>query len=251
MPPKLPRGHLAASAYEQIKSLLLEGRFRSDERFSVETIGSELQASRQPVTEALKRLAAEGFIEIVPQVGCRILLPPAREIGDFFRLFAATEGLCAELAAQRASADEHAALARVMAPVRVAGRGITAAERGRRYRAHNRQFHAQIHAMAHSATLHDLAGSMWDRADFLINNAIGAVPFESRAPDAVEEHQGILAAIARGDATLARRRMEEHVFAFVRLVDQAEELSKRNSSMQGSFTRGSSPLGRRGRVRPP
>src|SRR3546814_11189711 len=52
--------------------------------------------------DALRRLSIEGFVEIVPQVGCRPRRPEINEIRDFFRLFAEGEAIVAELAAERA-----------------------------------------------------------------------------------------------------------------------------------------------------
>lgn len=213
VPSAARRGRLADGAYEYLKARLLDGGFAPGERIPVDDVVRALKVSRQPVMEAVKRLAGEGFLEIVPQVGCKVVVPEQREIEDFFRVFSATEGLCAELAATRASRAELDALAAVAAELELTP-SMGPEQRGQAYRRHNREFHAEIHRLAHSMTIHAIARELWDRADFFINTSIGTVPFVMRVEDAVSEHRDILAAIRRRDGALARRRMEEHVFAF-------------------------------------
>ena len=68
---------LAPVVYEMLKERLLEGTYQAGERLSVETLKTEFEVSKQPVMEALHRLAADGLVEIVPQVGCRVVRLPA------------------------------------------------------------------------------------------------------------------------------------------------------------------------------
>ena len=77
---------LGPVAYQQIKEQLLEGRWAAGERLSLETFKSELGVSKQPVMEALRRLDADGLVEIIPQVGCRVVSYKPQEVSDFFPL---------------------------------------------------------------------------------------------------------------------------------------------------------------------
>src|SRR5262245_57451401 len=100
------RGGLSERAYEHVKEMLVTGRANSSEWFPIEDIASRLEMSRQPVMDALRRLSIEGFVEIVPQVGCRPRKPSLQEVQDFFRLFSEGEALIAALAAERADDDD-------------------------------------------------------------------------------------------------------------------------------------------------
>ena len=68
--------------------------------------GRALSISRAPVSDAIRRLAVEGLLEILPQVGCRVVLPVPAEVKDLYEVFGATEGVIARLAAERRSATE-------------------------------------------------------------------------------------------------------------------------------------------------
>ena len=86
---------LAPVVYEALKERLLEGTYQAGERLSVETLKTEFEVSKQPVMEALHRLAADGLVEIVPQVGCRVVRYEPQEVTDFYAIFGAMEGAVA------------------------------------------------------------------------------------------------------------------------------------------------------------
>jgi len=67
--------------------------------------------------DAFKRLASEGFIEIIPQVGCRVVTPTRDEISDFFLILAGVEGTAAHTAAQRRTEDELGVMRAIVADV--------------------------------------------------------------------------------------------------------------------------------------
>ena len=103
------RGGLSETAYSHVRGMLVAGEITGEEWFPIEEIAESLGTSRQPVMDALRRLAVEGFVEIVPQVGCRPRQFELHEVRDFFKFFAEGEAQIAELAAQRA--DPNAVLA--------------------------------------------------------------------------------------------------------------------------------------------
>ena len=208
------RVSLSGAAYSFLKEKLLEGAFAAGDSVSVEEVVSQLGGSRQPVMEALKQLAAEGFLEIIPQVGCRVVVADEQQIRDFFVILAQSEGLCAQLAAERATAEERSTLAAIIDRTSMPGRRAKATEIAHAYRVHNREFHSQIHAMAHSAIVSDVASSLWDRSDFFISTAVGMHPFAERASNAIDEHRQIQRAISSGDGERARQLMQRHIEAF-------------------------------------
>jgi DNA-binding GntR family transcriptional regulator len=211
---------LGPLAYRHIKEALLDGVHPCGARLGVEAIAAELGISRQPVMDAMRRLQTEGFVEVVPQVGCRVVDPDPAEVEDFFRLLAATEGTFAELAARRRTADEAQALVALAADSGIGPR-TPAARAARAYRAHNRAFHLRIHQLARAPMIHAIGAALWDRSDFLINASVGGLSFAIRAHDAVTEHAALAQAIAQGDAEGARRAMQQHILAFAKATHDA------------------------------
>lgn len=210
------RGRLAEYAYEYTKGLLFAGTLRPGQKVRVEEMVSRLNTSRQPVMDAFKRLAGEGFLEIIPQVGCRVVVPSKEEIVDFFLIFEAVEGLACDLAAARRTSDEIARLREIND--RIGGYLDIApepAELAHAYRQLNREFHETLHAMSHSASVQHLARGLWDRGDFYIGSMPGGeLLFGKRVVEAYAEHKAIIDAVERGERDAARGLMEAHVRAF-------------------------------------
>lgn len=202
---------LAGEAYEHLKHAILDGAHAGGDWLSVVDLASELDCSRVPVMEALKRLQREGLVEIVPQVGCRVAAPDPSDVADFFALFASVEGTVTRFAAARRSKADLAEFRVVCAYVdehtRRAG-GPDAHDPT--YRRVNRAFHSQIHAMAHSPFAAELAASCWDRCDFYITQAFGSLYFSSGVRRA---HAKIRKAIVAGDAGRAEAAVREHILA--------------------------------------
>ena len=157
--------------YELIKKRLLEGVYAAGERIDIEALRGEFDVSRQPVMEAMRRLASEGLVEIVPQVGCRVPVYPGSDVEDFFAMFAVMEGSVAGVAAERHGDTELGALENANQQIADLAAVPDPARRSHGYRVLNREFHAIINGMAHSAVIADISRRMWDMADLLINTA--------------------------------------------------------------------------------
>lgn len=213
-------GRLTLRAYDALKTRLLDGQYGAGARIVVDDLVAELGASRQPVMDALKRLANEGYVEILPQVGCRVAVPLRQDILDYFRLFARAEGLCAELAAERADDDDIERLAAVSARIGALAAGPPSPRRANGYHAFNRDFHGLIHAIAATPVVAAVAADLWDRADFYISAALGTHLFADRVPEAHVEHEAVLAALAARDPARARAAMEAHIMGFGRAAAQ-------------------------------
>src|SRR5947209_19247275 len=60
---------IAGLAYEQIRALILSGEMAPGARLSQLELAERLAISRTPVREALRRLAGEGLVDALPQIG--------------------------------------------------------------------------------------------------------------------------------------------------------------------------------------
>lgn len=207
-----PRASARAEfAYEAIRLELLEGTLAPGDKLSVVDLADQLQCSRVPIMEALKRLEREQLVTIVPQVGCRVVTPSVADVGDFFVLFAAVEGAVAALAAQRRDADDvvqfRELCREIDAELKDAG---GPASRDPRYRRLNLRFHGQIHHLAHSPVASTMAAGMWDRSDFYIKMAFGSLYFSHRV---IRSHRAIRRALISGDPVAADAAVRVHLLA--------------------------------------
>ncbi|MFC5771206.1 GntR family transcriptional regulator [Thauera sinica] len=199
--------HKKALIYQEILQRLLAGRYRFGERIPVKEIGEETGVSRQPVMTALYSLQERGFVRITAQVGCEVISPAPDEVEDFYRMFAAVEGVIAGLAAGRATADELARLRDINAQLdHLAPHAASAAD----YRRINVDFHRQLHLMAHSPLISARQLANFEMSDFFIVQSCG---FDAHLDRVAGEHQDVIDAIASGDARRADAAAQAHILS--------------------------------------
>ncbi len=204
---------MAERAYDYVKQMLVAGEMPENDWFPIDELAKTLGTSRQPVMDALRRLSIEGFVEIVPQVGCRPHRPQLDEIRDFFRLFAEGEGLIAELAAKRANPESVLSMRLISAQIgALAAQGSEFANKGDLYRKFNRQLHTEMRKAASSPVLAEIVESLGDRSDFFIACFKDKV-FTPNLTAAHAEHEEIIDAIASGNSREARSAMKRHISA--------------------------------------
>jgi DNA-binding GntR family transcriptional regulator len=220
--PPIDVGRATERAYSLAKERLVFGGYKAGERIPVDELRNELGVSKQPVTEAMRILAAEGFVQIVPQVGCRVVTFAHADIADFFQLFAAIEGTAARLAAERAAPDQLEELRAVSSEI---GRLLPRpeADRARGYLVLNREFHSVIHGMAGTDIVGRIGSSMYDRSDFFVNSLSTHLPHGPALAERHADHERIVAAIAAGDRTAAERAASDHILGTVKLIEAALE----------------------------
>jgi DNA-binding GntR family transcriptional regulator len=151
-----------------------------------------LRISRTPLREAMKTLAAEGLVTLLPNRGAIVAAIDAREVADLFGVMGALEALAGDLACAHATEAEIAEIAAIPYRMRL---HFTRRERAQ-YFACNQSIHEKIFEAAHNAVLLDvyrkLAGRL-RRARYAANLS------DTRWAQAMAEHDGILAALTGRD----------------------------------------------------
>lgn len=204
---------LAVQAYEAIRAILFRGRFQQGEALRMDELCERLGISKQPIGDALKRLAHEGYLTVVPQVGCHVRTYSHAEVRDYYRLYAATDALLAELAASRITDQQLRALEAVSAAI-----GDLVAHPAPReaqavgYRDLNREFHRLVREAADSWLVAETGAAMTDRSDFFTVTMRHAIRAD-RVRLGHMEHETLIAALRARDPAAARQAMEQHVLA--------------------------------------
>jgi DNA-binding GntR family transcriptional regulator len=159
-------------------------------------LARRFRASKTPVREALACLAQDGLVEILPRRGYLVTAVTVRDLHELFELRAALEGQAAELAAGRITAEELAALERLL----VAPETLVERRTLRRFLDRNRRFHLAIARASRNGRLERLIARTMDEMARLI-----AIGYETG------HHAEIVAALRSGDARRARAAAVEHI----------------------------------------
>ena len=238
-------GPLNHAVYDVLRERLLEGRYPAGTRLPTDDLRAELGVSKQPVMEALRRLAADGMVQIVPQVGCLVTGYDLHEVEDFYLAFGGFEGSIAGTAALRRTDDQLVELAEISGQIGALRSERDAAVRSRGYRLWNRRFHHAIGAMAQSRVMTETSRRMWDLSDFLINTAGVPQPLSSALDDRHADHERIRAALHAGDHAVAREEMERHIVTTAAVIQCESESARQVSySRQGDLSRTAAPTDR-------
>jgi DNA-binding GntR family transcriptional regulator len=95
-----------------LRDLIVEGDIEPGARISERLLCERFGVSRTPLREALKVLASEGLVELLPNRGARIARLDDKDVADMFEVMAVLEALAGRLACARIG---EAALAEIRA----------------------------------------------------------------------------------------------------------------------------------------
>ena len=96
---------LHAQAAVRLRTMLVEGQIAPGAKLNERELAELLSVSRTPLREAIKMLASEGLVDLLPNRGAVAVRLSEADVRDSFELLAELEGLSGELAAQRISDD--------------------------------------------------------------------------------------------------------------------------------------------------
>ncbi len=192
--------------YLTIRDRIAAGSLTRGARVHQEDLAAQLGVSRTPVREALRRLAAEGFVEMRTNRGARVADVGGGDMRAPYEARLVIEPAAARLAAQRGLA---APQAQMRAAVQAQRRAIP--DVGRSFDA-NRDFHLALARASGNEFLLQFVQRLWVAR-------IGAAIYERQTESTAQmrldadEHEQILEAIAAREARNAESLTRRHVAA--------------------------------------
>ncbi|MFC7052529.1 GntR family transcriptional regulator [Hansschlegelia quercus] len=97
------RHSLYQSLVAPLREMIMQGELRPGEKVPEEQLCERFGVSRTPIREALKVLAAEGALEILPHRGAIVSRISEEKIAELFPIMASLERLAGSLACERAT----------------------------------------------------------------------------------------------------------------------------------------------------
>ena len=176
---------------------------RSEGVFVTETeVVEQTGASRTPVREALLRLEAEGFLQILPKKGA--FVPPISdaEVASVMEARGLVEEWCVRQVTTRATGTAPTLVALLEDQQGLAGDPVAFIEA-------DRAFHRAVVAAAGNPVLLEFYESLRDRQVRMGLRAV--VGSEDRTRHVVEEHRRIVEAVQGGDAEAAGAAVARHL----------------------------------------
>ena len=190
----------------RLRAMIFDGQLVPGDWVDEKALAAAWAVSRTPLREALKVLAAEGLVELVPHRGCRVVELSDADADDLFPVMALLEGRCAYEAVRNADA---AALARLRHLHAELERHAAAHDIDGYYRA-NHDFHSTVQALADNRWLDRVTG---DLRRFMRLMRGRQLQLPGRIDASINEHRVLIDAFEQGDAARAERAMHDHLLA--------------------------------------
>ena len=192
---------------------IAHGTLPAGTQLDEQQLADRFGASRTPVREALRQLAASGLVDMRPRRGVVVTHLTPERIMDMFEAMAEIEAMFVRLAAHRMTPLERSHL------LRLHQHSASLVEAGDvdAYDTFNREFHEALYEATHNSFLAEQARATRTRLNAFRRTQLrqGDRIVHSRA-----EHDGVMAAIAEGDGDLAARRMRAHMLNAASALDQ-------------------------------
>ena len=196
--------------------MIVEGGLKPGQKIPEPELCQRFGVSRTPLREALKVLAAEGILQLLPNRGAVVATITDEEIEQIFPIMGALEALAGELACERMTVEDLEKLRRL----HKAMIGHYRRSEWLSYSKLNRAIHEAIFAAAGNPSLSALYQQLIIRI-----HAIRFVAKKSPARwrQAVDEHEEMMEALERRDARKLARVMKVHLRNKAEMVKETME----------------------------
>ncbi len=198
------RRYLHDEVAERLRELILSGDLEPKARVNELELTERFGISRTPLREAIKILATEGLLELLPNRGARVASISNQEIDDMIEVVAGLEATAADLACRRITDAEVAAIEGLH------GRMVEAWRRGDdpAYFGLNREIHEAIMAASRNATLQGIYANLSGRIQ---RTRYSAHKTPEQWARAVDEHEEMIRLLNARDGERLASVMRAHI----------------------------------------
>lgn len=188
----------------RLRTMLVEGRIAPGAKLNERALCEQLHVSRTPLREAIKLLAAEGLVDLLPNRGAVAVKLTEADVLNTFELLAMLEGMSGELAAQRITDAE-------LGELRALHYEMMACHARRDLSGYYR-LNALIHTGINEAARNPVLAATYRS----INARVQSLRFRTNQDDAkwqhaVQEHAQMIEALQARDGAALRQVLIAHV----------------------------------------
>jgi DNA-binding GntR family transcriptional regulator len=200
----IPRAALHEQVAHRLRQMLVENRIVPGAKLNERALSEVLNVSRTPLREAIKMLAAEGLVELLPNRGAIAVELSEADILNTFEVMSGLEAQSGALAAERITDAE-------LAEIKAVHYEMLAAFTRRDLPAYYR-LNAAIHRAINAAAKNPVLTATYNQ----VNARLQALRFRSNQDGekwrtAVKEHEQMIEALGKRDAAAMRAVLLAHL----------------------------------------
>ena len=200
----IPRAALHEQVAHRLRQMLVESRILPGAKLNERELSDVLNVSRTPLREAIKMLAAEGLVELLPNRGAIAVELTEADVLNTFEVMAGLEAQSGELAAQRITDAE-------LLEIKALHFEMLAAYT-RRDLPSNYRLNSAIHSAINAAAKNPVLTATYKQ----VNARLQALRFRSNQDGekwkgAVKEHELMIEALSTRDPVAMRAVLASHL----------------------------------------
>jgi DNA-binding GntR family transcriptional regulator len=197
--------NLNDNIYEYIKNLILTQKIKCGEKIPEITIAKDLNISRTPVRESVRKLAYDGIVNINPNRSAEVINIDSEMIKNLAIVRWYLDTLAVRLAIYNGSNREFEDLRQI------AGQCLEANQKGNLQERFNfdTEFHLKLVEIGKNPILYDMQSKLRLKAQLW--QAVKITCPEQFA-DGIHQHLDIVASLEKRDASEATRLVQEHLY---------------------------------------
>jgi len=195
---------LSQKVYRVLKTKIIKGSLKPGTKLSEGKIAKQMEVSRTPIREALRELAAEGFVKISPNQGVVVSNASVEDVQEVLQIRGVLEGLAARLATKTINEGEIKELEKYQK--RMAH--YTNEDDVLAFSEMDAEFHELILNICGNNRLIQIRKNLSDQAH---RYRIRSLSVPGRLKYSLKEHQEVVEALKRKDAEQADRLSQKHI----------------------------------------
>jgi len=195
---------LSKKVYRILKKEIIKGSFKPGEKVLEGKIADQMGISRTPVREAIRVLAAEGFVILSPNQGVVVRSVSAENIREVLQIHSVLEGLAARLSCEVINEEDLKELENCVNKMeKLANKKDSST-----YSEVDLKFHELIVNICRNKRLVQMRKNISDQAQ---RYRISSLSIPRRLKESLKEHQKILEAFKTKDPKKADSTSQKHI----------------------------------------
>ncbi|MEU6184185.1 GntR family transcriptional regulator [Streptomyces coeruleorubidus] len=193
-------------AYAELRDRILSGTLPAGSRLAQYDLAESLNMSITPLREAIRRLSSEGLVTVETHRDVRVSVMNSNEARQLFEVRLSLDPTAAELAAQRRTDDDIAAMRAAVDKLLPVTR-----QWGEEALTAHRAFHQALYRASHNDVLIRLLDDLWDKSDRYRRLGLELPPGDEPRTRDLQEHHQLVSLIVDGRAAEAAQLMRGHI----------------------------------------
>jgi len=211
--PKRTKAELKIKVYESLRHKIITNQIPAGQRLIEQDLIDRYGIGKTPLREIYQELQRDELIEIIPQLGTRVVTQDIQTLKEVVQIRKVLEGLCTELASQNISSEEIDQLNQILKKAKEVENNHP--DSLKVLSQYDTDYHQIIYRAAQNKQLTKVIQSfLYKMSMYWFQSGFSMADFREQ----FEELEDLIIALKERNAPKAKKIMEQHIDHFLKLV---------------------------------